>query len=338
MNIKDHLSDEMLESILAGRPSDETGRTSALHLSYCPVCRDRKDDLVLKRTADQMWRSSPPEETHVKDSVFREFWLGQTLDDELIKQISNHCIACRDCRLKRERVRIQVENERRQVSVWVLLAATRNGLRRRRRTVLMAFSILLSAVSIGAALLALKSFLYVQPTQHHSVNNTAQTNQAQNNISPSPTPDQTSQVPASQPPPPKPTPANTGELLAQAQRIDLTKAMDSPEIREPQSTAPNPEFPIAGSRSSSTLLRIVLPENSKRGVYNVSIREPAFLGELMSARGSSSDGVNLFVSIDLRRLKTDTYILRITRRDPKTNREEYLGDFNVRIIDQKSER
>jgi hypothetical protein len=156
---------------------------------------------------------------------------------------------------------------------------------------------------------------------------------ANNNSSPPPS----AQNPHLNKPRQKPTPRSPAvarEFVAQEQRVDLA---DVSEFRQPQMETLNSGSAIVASPSAPTRLRITLPAHSSRGPYEVSIRDQAFLKELVPAIGNSLDGVNLLTSMDLRRLKTDNYVLRITRRDPRTGHDEYVGDYNVRIVLAKAD-
>ena len=157
---------------------------------------------------------------------------------------------------------------------------------------------------------------------------------ANNNPFPEP-PAQHRHVNKPQTPPQKPTPPLPDvnrQLLARAQEVDLN---DVANFREPESNSVQSNFTISASRSAPTILRIVLPAHSRRGAYDVSIRDQAFLAELVPAKGKSSDGVNLLALMDLRRLKPDNYVLRVTHRDSRTRHDEYVGDYNVRIVESK---
>ena len=339
MNIKDHLSEETLQLYLSGELSGDIKSGAALHLSYCPICRDLKNDLALKFAAQQMWqdydRSASEDKTHVEENTFRDFWLDRIGDERLLNQIASHCIVCRDCREKREFVRTKIQQERVSVRALLLLAAIARQLTRPR--------VIAGIVSAAVLLFVLIKFWPVRQMPQPHVANKDESHApvpvpTQNLANNSPTPEPPAQHPHAnkpQTPPHRSTPPHSDvnrELLAQAQKVDLGEAGD---FRDPENNSVKTNFTINASRSAPTVLRIVLPAHSKRGAYDVSIRDQAFLAELVPAKGKSSDGVNLLASMDLRRLKADNYVLRITRRDSRTGHDEYVGDYNVRIAESK---
>jgi len=337
MNLKDHLSAETLDLFLADELSDEVRSLSALHLSYCPICRDQKNALNLNLAAERMWRefdAAAVRETHIEENIFRDFWLDKISDEKFLNQLSHHCIACRDCRSKREQVRLKIRKEQLQVGAWVRLLAALATQKRRRR-------LLYVAVSLVGLFLLIKFWPIRQTPAPHAVKNDATHAPL---VAPAPVaPDSNSSSPPKPEVPNSPKPSQKAirrvpeprELLAQVQEVDLTSAGDVAEYREPDSNTRKTVFTIVALRSGPTRLRILLPVHSRRGVYDVSIRDSAFLAQLVSAKSESSNGVNISALIDLRELKADDYILRITRRDPTTG-HEYIGDYNIRIIDSKS--
>jgi len=78
-------------------------------------------------------------------------------------------------------------------------------------------------------------------------------------------------------------------------------------------TASGVEAEAKPLRPERTLLKLTLPENSRPGVYHVSIVNAA--GRLLRARrASSADGVNLRLEFDLRGLAAGNYYLRLARQ------------------------
>lgn len=344
MNVKEHLSKETLASLLTDGSPNEMSRMAALHLSYCTVCREQKNELALELAARRMWeayeRSDSPTEPHVEDIAFRRFWLGELRDEELVRQISRHCVVCRDCRARRELIRAESGKERVRARVWALGAlAVMAGwfIWKKRYYVLGVASAAVLIVTLMPLFLLERRAIDKSPNQAAGNMTAAVPSEAARNynsarLSPSPGPSfgNSSEIKA---PPPRPTPPRaepTPVLLARAQIIDLNRAPGGAAARAPddQETGPQSHFKIIASRTGPTLLRINLLRNSKRGAYRVSIRDPAFLGELVPAEGRSPDGASLSVTIDLRNLTAGEYVLRIERRPPGAG-EEYVGDYTV---------
>jgi hypothetical protein len=352
MNLKEHLSEGILERLLKNELSDEMRSAAGLHLSYCPVCREQKDEFALKLAAQRMWiayeQSGSPNEPHIADKTFRHFWLGEIRDEDFIKQLSRHCIICRDCRGRREVARTEIEKEDAGTREWALMAlmlGVVSGVWKRRRV-----------IGVVIAPLLLLTFLIIKfVPQRETANQPSPTNAKGNLVValPAPAPNNNSSEvkPVQEPPvqsspqikaPPQPqaSPEEKAphELLARAQTIDLARAPDGDGSRSPDDAEEGAKayYKIVASRSGPTRLRIGLPANSKAGAYNVSIRDPAFLNELVLVKAKSRNGVSLTVFLDTRNLKTGEYVLRITRRDPQADRNEYIGDYHVFVTRQAS--
>ncbi len=78
-------------------------------------------------------------------------------------------------------------------------------------------------------------------------------------------------------------------------------------------TASGAEAKAKPLRQERVLLKLTLPENSRPGVYHVSIVNAA--GQLLrTQRASSADGVNLRLEFDLRKLAAGIYHLRLARQ------------------------
>jgi hypothetical protein len=345
MNVKEHLSKETLASLLKNELPGETIRTAGLHLSYCPVCRGQKDELALELEASRMWEAyaqlGAPGEAHVEDSAFRRFWLGELRDEEVIEQLSRHCVVCRDCRKRREMARAEVQRGRARARVWVFSALAFIAgwfVWRRRYHVLGAAAVLFLVIATPLFLLNLRTVN--QPPNEANINMAVAVptqpgrndNSRQITLSPEPPVNGSPEIKKLQRRDTPPRPEAGHELLARAQMIDLNRV---PEDAPPRSSDdPNggaeSHFKIVASRSGTTRLRIGLPKNSKRGAYYVSILDPAFLDELVLAKGSSRDGLSLPVVINMQNLKEGEYILHIERRPPNAGKE-YVGDYRVLV-------
>lgn len=348
MNFKEHLSEGTLQQLLTNELPEGQKSAAGLHLSYCPVCREQRDELALRLAAQRMWevheRSGIPGEPHVDNTDFRRFWLGELRDEQRVRQISRHCIACLDCRRKREHVRSELEGARALTLTGLITAAYRGVVRRRR---------IIGGV-VGGVLISLGAFwlLHKLLAEHRAPNNTTSnmvtsvsTNSNSNAPVPSPTPpqDQPLKNPRRAVTVPRrhaePPPVAGQDLLAQAQTIDLTRAPDGAVSRSPEEgdTGEMADFKIVASRSGPTRLKISLPPNSKKGVYYVSLRDQSHLDEIVPAQGRSSDGVSLPVSLNIQNLSEDKYVLRIERPTTESGHPEYIGDFEVVVTNPTSE-
>lgn len=340
MKYKEHLSVGTLHLLLTNELPEGQKNAAGLHLSYCPICREQRDELALQLAAQRMWeayeQSGAPGEPHIDNSSFQLFWLGQLRDEQLISQISRHCVACLDCRRRRESVREELAGARAWALTALISAAYRGAVKRHR---------LLGGLA-GGLLIALGGVWFLSsPTADRqapaNINGNSiaavSTNPQSNVPAPPATPIQN--PPLTTPPKVATMPRRRAEparkswqgLLALAQTIDLTRAFDGAFSRTPEGVdaGAGNDFKIVAAKSGSTRLRISLPQNSKRGVYYVSIRDSARLDEIVPAIGRSPDGVSLYVSLNIQNLKEDEYVLRIERASPQTGNREYIGDFEV---------
>lgn len=347
MKFKEHLSEGTLQQLLTDELPEGQKSTAGLHLSYCPICREQRDELALRLAAQRMWdayeQSDMPGEPHVDNMDFRRFWLGELRDEQWVRQISRHCVACLECRRKRERVRSELEGVRAWTFTALVTAAYRGALRRRRILGGVAVGVV---IALGAVWLLSSLSAERQAPDNTSNKVTSVTrNSESNDPAPPLTPpqDQPLKNPRRSVTVPKrhaeSPPAARHVLLAQAQTIDLTRAPDGAVSRSPEEgdAVVRIDFKIIASRSGPTRLRISLPPNSKKGVYYVSLRDSAHLGEIVPTKGRSSDGVSLPVSLNIQDLREDEYVLRIERATPKASDPEYIGDFEVVVANPVSE-
>lgn len=337
MSFKEHLTERTLELLL--KKELPLGGAAGLHLSYCPVCREKKDEIALKLAAQRMWDAyeltGAVADRHFEDSTLREFWLGELRDDELKKQISAHCVECRDCRRRRELARATLEpvDEEARAPVGLLSAASFV----RNRPYTTASAVLAAALFIGTCYFLFNrrqtdglpgdksgDAVLVVPTVTPRSDNSSQSGSERDkhdgdiskNVLPSPTPQQD---------------AAPRDLLARAQTLDLKHAPDGTEARSPSEAgvAEKVYLKVKASRSGPTLLRIGLPANSKKGLYEVSVRDAAYLNKIVAVKGKSTDGASLHVVVDMRGLKPGEYVLRVTRQASKEGGDEYIGDYNL---------
>ncbi len=343
MNLKEHLSEETLELFFNHEMVEEKQRAVKLHFSYCLICRQKIDDISLKRAIHHMWdfheQSHLPDSPHIEAAVFARFWKGELRDEKLIQQISHHCVACRDCRQQRESTRVSLQNSqslRRQILTTLALAAV-EIMRKRRRMFVVA------ATASFFGLIACFVFWNWQTTS------SPPSNKAWNNdriaASPSPLlngdPSQITPIQArsahSSLKKRKPSrmvakrqDAAHSDLIGQ---INLTEEEDGFRSSGGEEAAKSP-YCIGVSRIGTTSLLIKLPRRSKKGTYTVSIRDNAYLSELVTAQGTSLRGENLPVSMNLQHLKAGDYVLRITRTNSQTDTIEYIGDYYLRVSER----
>jgi hypothetical protein len=339
VSFKEHLSERTLESLL--KKELPLGGAAGLHLSYCPVCRERKDEIALKLAAQRMWEAYELTDAaagrHVEDATLRNFWLGELRDDELKKQISAHCVECRDCRRRRELARATLEPVGEGTLAPVgLLSAAASFIRRPYTT---ASAVLAAALLVGMCYLLFNrrqtgglpgdksgDAVVVVPT----------VTPRNDNSSPPGSERDKHDGDTSKNPQPSPTPqqgATPRDLLARAQTLDLKHAPDGTEARSPSEAGATEKvyLKVKASRSGSTLLRIGLPANSKKGLYEVSVRDAAYLNKIIAVKGKSTDGASLRVAVNMRGLKPGEYVLRVTRHASKGGGDEYIGDYNLLV-------
>jgi hypothetical protein len=340
VSFKEHLSERTLESLL--KKELPLGGAAGLHLSYCPVCRERKDEIALKLAAQRMWEAYELTDAaagrHVEDATLRKFWLGELRDDELKKQISAHCVECRDCRRRRELARATLEPVGEGAPAPVgLLSAAASFIRSRPYTT--ASAVLAAALLVGMYYLLFNrrqtgglpgdksgDAVVIVPTVTPRNDNSSPKGPKRDkhdgdiskNVQPSPTPQQD---------------AAPRDLLARAQTLDLKHAPDGTEARSPSEAgvAEKVYLKVKVSRSGPTLLHIGLPANSKKGLYEVSVRDAAYLNKIVAVKGKSTDGASLHVVVDIRGLKPGEYVLRVTRQASKEGGDEYIGDYNLLV-------
>jgi hypothetical protein len=347
MTSREHLSQGILELLLKNELAGEKIGPAALHLSYCIICREQRDELALKLAVHRMWETyqgtGSSDDSHIDDSTFRDFWRGELRDEEMIKQLSRHCVKCLECRLRRESVRARIEQEASQSQKSAFTTRT-----------LLAVWIAWKrypffASASTALILAIVVALFLQnwhrgiPESPHNANSDelglGSTGTARNNNSPQ-------EIPFHGFPPNGSENKSTASrgyttqrkehrsnLIARARRIDLAQVPDGADSRSPHDADEGVKtyFRIVPSRSSPTRLHLGLPVNSKRGEYYISIRDPAFLAEIVLAKGKSSDGASLTVSIPMQDLKEDEYVLRIERHINKADNKEYIGDYPILV-------
>lgn len=333
VNSSEHLPEQTLSLLLKDEFTPEQRSATRLHLSYCFICRCRRDELVLQLSAQRMWEMFPSahhDEEHIDDHTLESFWAGELRDEARLTEISRHCIACADCRQRRELVRSKTQREHEFFLKTVLLAGLRLAWKRRR--------LLLVALPLGFLTALIVLFALNRP-QPHQVDTSVPDRKP-------PAPNDKVDQAVNISPKATPTPRRTDErtnrsnLLAKAQTIDLRSVSDGAESRSPDDVGrePNRGFTIRASSSGPTRFRIELPQNSKRGVYLISIREPAFLQEIVPAKGGSRDGSSLSLSMNLNGLEEKTYILRLERLAGRSSHKEYIGDYEVIVTKQSSKK
>jgi hypothetical protein len=329
----EHLSQQTMSLLLNDELTPSQRSVARLHLSYCFICRSRRDELVLKLSAQRMWETFPSahrDEQHIDDRTFESFWSGELRDEARLTEISRHCIACARCRERRELLSSKTKREHEFLLRTLLLAGLSVAWKRRR--------LLLVALPLGllTTLIVLFAFNRPEPPQGDSSaydrKPSAPSDKVDQavNVSPKETPT----------PPTKDVRTNRSNLLARAQTIDLRSVSDGAQSRSPDDAGreSNRSFTMSVSGSGPTRFRFELPLNSKKGVYLVSIREPAFLQEIVPAKGRSRDGRSLSVSMNLSHLDEETYILRLERLTGRSSHKEYMGDYEVMVSKRSSKK
>lgn len=105
MDFMQHIPSEVLRIFLRGELSVSRGEEVRLHLSFCPICQEQEDDMLLDDLVPQVVaafeRKSIPPDEHLEERVLKRFWGGEIKDEGQLVRISEHCLACRACREKR---------------------------------------------------------------------------------------------------------------------------------------------------------------------------------------------------------------------------------------------
>jgi hypothetical protein len=97
-------------------------------------------------------------------------------------------------------------------------------------------------------------------------------------------------------------------------------------------------FRIIPARERYTRLAIELPDRSKSGFYVVRVQESVGLSTVVGSGGTSTDGIELQVSLDLRNVPPSGYMICITREDNQARDAEYLGHYPVVIGGESKEK
>lgn len=351
MDLKKHPARESLREYLTGSIRPEAKAEVSFHLSFCRLCRESLDAVLLDVAYPERERLNASAGGHFLDKDFREFWGGTLQDPRQVEEMSRHCLQCRPCRGRRQRLLQEAQDSFAAAAVQAvievgLVARLVTGLSRRRRGLAGGLVALLGA---GGAILLLNNMGGVpqvsepQSVVHHG------------GASPSPAPtaapvaSATPQVASSKATLPRrsddarqtlrPTlrtqpPTKAQGELALLQDLDLKNDPGTLYYRgaDEESSRVRGRHEVVLARKGRTRLDIRLPEGSRSGTYVVSVQEPARLSTLAEGKGFSADGARLAVSIDMRRLSPGEYVLCITRRDEKTDDEEYLGHYPMRAI------
>jgi hypothetical protein len=108
------------------------------------------------------------------------------------------------------------------------------------------------------------------------------------------------------------------QVFRRSMRDGLTAANEKPSVREGAKTPGEPDGEPPGEKlislpATHANLVLRLPETGAPGKYNVSLID-AFGRPLLSNSASSSDGVKLRMTLDLRRIPRKKYRLRVWRK------------------------
>ena len=340
MSFTQHLSREGLETFLRNEGREQEKAAASLHLSYCPICRELRDQLALMHTINQMRtdyeRFGLLETQHIEETVFRDLWSGELKDKAQLDQISGHCVVCERCHEKRHDAYLTIKGE---------------SNRRKRAVVGVSFLALLVAGStrrrIGAVLtvllVATAGFFFGRKTSspptadHKNLSSQLQNTKVTGETIPEPKAERhrypQDKVPRtaklrrkvlkSQPP---------SALLVSVQKLNLRELTEDYDLRGAEDTQDEAlPFRIIPARNRYTKLDIQLPESSKSGLYFVQIQKAVDLGPIVGNSATSVDGLDLQVSLDLRSVPADGYVICITREDKQDRDAEYLGHYPVVI-------
>lgn len=115
MDFMQHIPSEVLRVFLRDElPAPQTD-VIRLHLSFCPICQEKTDELLIEDVIPQVVvafeHPTIPRDGHVEERLLEQFWEGKINEESQVERISDHCLACRVCRDKRYEVWLNLRKE-----------------------------------------------------------------------------------------------------------------------------------------------------------------------------------------------------------------------------------
>jgi hypothetical protein len=369
MNLQQHVPAKSIREFLRGELSKPEKDLVGLHLSYCLVCRQERNEVLLDEANLELCgmanKSLTEASAHIDPIVFTKFWKGQITDPHRLEEISEHCLICETCRLKRHELwrhnRRGVEMQRYLTATLGVFAAIVTVARRRSHVVLapvalavLTFSVLILLVGGDAFLpnslsMASRSDdippidlinLPRVPAMRNSptavvykINNATRFGELRV-IKPPSTKESTSTSPLRTSAGKKSD--KLWEELARVQLIRLHNPAHNESYRgadtdENQEKRP---LPVVISRTESTGIHIQLPEYSKQGRYLISLHETGQMDKrLADDETETADGKELAVTLDLTKVIPGEYVLLVERETEGSDARELLGFFSVLLIE-----
>jgi hypothetical protein len=280
------------------------------------------------------------ETQHINESVFRELWSGELKDEAQLERLSGHCVVCEQCHQKRHTVYLTMKGEahqrQRHAAIGVGLLAFLIAARTRKRvgTILTVLLVATAGFFLGRKTSSPPVGEYkdlssqVQNTKitgEKSAESKENTTEVESRRRPK------DKVLRTAKPVHKILRSQTlAGLFARAQKVNLRELPEDYDLRGADDTRHEvTPFRIIPARNRYTKLDIQLPESAKRGLYFVQIQKAVDLHPIVGNSATSPNGIDLQVSLDLRRVPADGYVLCITREDKQDSNADYLGHYPV---------
>lgn len=375
MDFMQHIPNEVLRIFLRDELPAPQKDVVRLHLSFCPICQEQQDELVLDDLVPHVVavfeQRTFPKDGHIEERVLKQFWKGTIKEESQIERISDHCLSCSVCRDKRYEVWLSLRKESALAKAVAAIGfsilpalAVRSRQRRTRgpkRNVRRAVISLIATLLLAVVLIPVWTYLGREDAPPLSAKVQEQGGAA--NDAPLPIESPQMDAPVNTP---VPTPSGLVERpahigtsarhKAKPKPRDATRArvVDTTELSGRREEAQNLNFDdstedlsVRGADEADTLtktpsiislprgdtpLLIELPEHSRKGWYEVSLRDLANLDSpLDTYEVESSDGKQIYVLLNLRKLPEKVYQLRITRKDEETGADTELRYMSVLV-------
>lgn len=346
MSFTQHVSREGLETFLRNEGREQEKAAVSLHLSYCPICRELRDQVALMHTINKMRtdyeRFGLLETQHIEEAVFRDLWSGELKDEAQLEQLSGHCVVCERCHKKRHDAYLTIKGEanrrQRRAVVGVSFLAFLVAARTRRR-----IGAFLTVLIVATAGFFFGRKTSSPPTEDHKELGSQLQNIKVTGEMIAQSKDHAMGLETDRHPQDKVLRTAKirrkglesqprSALLVSVQKLNLRELPEGYDLRGAENTQDEGIlFRIIPARNQSTKLDIQLPESSKSGLYFVEIQKAVDLDPIVGNSATSVDGIDLQVSLDLRSVPADGYVICITREDKQEREADYLGHYPVVI-------
>jgi hypothetical protein len=362
MDFRRHVEVEVLRAYLKESLTSPVKDVVKWHLSFCTICQGQIDELLLDDSNYPMLQvvGRPNIQGHIEERLLKELWRGKVKEQDQLKRIAGHCLACRVCRNKVDELWLSEKDEsvlaklKRAVGFsFIPSGSSGHSWRPHLAFILLLIFLPLTFISTGVYYLVLRDAPRApvgDRGQGDVANKVQQPQESPQTGVPvkTPTPGSLVERPADRGatarhkanPKPRALPrarmADVTEISGrggEAQNLNFGDSTEDLSVRGANEGDGLTNTPlIVSSLHSSTPLLIELPENSKKGWYEVSLLDPANLDLALDKHEvRSSDGKQIYVLLNLRRLPEKVYQLRITRKDKKRGAEAELRYISVLV-------